>query len=176
MAEQELTKLEILKVFSKYIPCDCVQEGWFPKEPKYREMIAVDLGSWQCRILLNKRTGENFWFGAHHSYLMLKTLNDVSEEDLIEVAKIAYPDELIHDFLWIPQEGRELVKLIERKTSYTFTHRFANQMYIKDFLREKHYAVPEFFGRDHWATGKTPIELHIAVNVTEFEEKFMKTE
>lgn len=80
--------------------------------------------------------------------LLLKPLSAITDEDAIEVAKLD---------LNIPtaETGKFIVDRINRLGG--------GDNYTIQYLISKGYAVPLFFGVNHWANGKTAIELGIAL-------------
>lgn len=92
--------------------------------------------------------------------LLLTPLDKITDEDAIEVANIC------HNYL---------AKRIQGKTGYSFLacndsvincgviyHKLNSAAF--QYLISKGYAVPLWFGIDHWANGKTAIELGIAID------------
>lgn len=84
-------------------------------------------------------------FGTSYAQLLLKPLSEISDED----AAICWEnDNYIPDTQDIKHVSRLFVEMSAKQ---------------HQFLISRGYSVPLFFAPNHWANGKTPIELGIAI-------------
>ena len=142
---KELTQEEKVKVIGLYPKCplriidgdvpDCVEGIDYIQSAVISERI-------------NMKPGEVI--------LSLIPLSKINGNDAIEVAKISGYEGKKN----MVQIGKEVVQdLLGNLQEY----RSKNQFAITQYLLSKYYAIPLFFGIEHWANGKTAIELKIAV-------------
>lgn len=143
---EKLANKEIAKVFALYLPCEA-KDRWGNKN-----ITAVNFET--NRVLYS----ENDWGNPEFWKLLLTPLDKISDEDAIEVAKVAeYYSEMQH--LWDAADtGRDIVRDLFGNDIW-----FKNKIFIYQYLISKGYDVPLWFGIDHWANGKTAIELNIAI-------------
>lgn len=163
----KLTNEETAKVFAMYLGC----------EIKCKGMNLTLTG-------VNKST--NTYKERVYSYdlersivdckLTLKPLSSISDEDAAEVAKILdiyLPEKTFvkkhssgYTYLYYDFEGREqrCILFFDNNIRLVEVHDdFLRDTFIFQYLISKGYAVPLFFGINHWANGKTAIELGIAI-------------
>ncbi len=102
-----------------------------------------------------------FQFGDFQ--LLLKGLQDITDEDAAELSEAFFPDGNIYDYLHGAPTGRAIVASIKnnRQTNTFYPHARIYDGF--SFLISKGYAVPLFFGVGHPANGKTAVELGLAI-------------
>lgn len=163
--EQQLTNNEIAKVFAMYMPCECetiygimtlngLQVGsiyplWFYRGNSVNEDTP--------ELMNNRLSGK----GAKYSEvkLILTPLTKITDEHAIELAKMKCGrKEIIHFY-----SKRELIELAKEEWIESSTVNLYGQPNQFQYLIQQGYAVPLFFGVNHWANGKTAIELGIAI-------------
>ena len=106
--------------------------------------------------------------------LLLTPLSEITDEHAVEVAKVLnwLGKEQIEQRIEEPglkeqciSFGKKIVhKLTIRNEVVIQQH---NLIYCYQYLASIGYAVPLFFGIEHWANGKTPIDLGIAISKNE---------
>lgn len=160
MEQQEiLTKEEIAKVFAMYMDAKvrvCLYGYTTNINAISKGLISLDNSPTNNRP--TAFVSQSVW-GIR---LLLRPLSAITDEDAIEVAKLSL-------FTGNPEAYVKVGKdIIERVINYkSYTHRrmvFCPEQYL--FLISKGYAVPLFFAPNHWANGKTAIELGIAIDNT----------
>jgi hypothetical protein len=133
---QQLTPAEIARVFALYYEAECVAG----KEQERGNVSAIG-----CI--------------PTDSYykLLLTPLERITDEDAVQMSIIQYPtfDYSESTPVGMVKWGRWCVKQCIKRLEFPY------QLY--QFLISRGYAVPLWFGVDHWANGKTAIELGIAV-------------
>jgi len=134
----KLTNEEIARVFAMYLGCElkCSQSGALATV--YHPHACADYEHWQ---------------------LLLTPLSKITDEHLVACyhlhsGLIGY--DYTCDFKPALEMSRHWINMDGEKTLCKLTQ-------LSEYLRSKGYAVPLFFGIDHWANGKTPIELGIAI-------------
>lgn len=142
----KLTNDEIFKVVAMYWGCECSVPKIHSKNNK-REISETD--RWIQTSWLNTDTEVDI-------HLLLTPLAKITDEHAIKVAKIngvrtdnplLVGKSMIH---WLAEKG---------------TNRDVNfEVYQQLILWG--YAIPLWFGIDHWANGKTAIELEVAIDKT----------
>lgn len=172
--ENKLTTEEIAKVFAMYWGQDIVCR------PEYEEHSGSPIHNALSLFVLGM-------FKIENHILLLYTLPDIADEHAIEAA------ELINDKKYPEAESFKVVKEGEKISVYSsevrhsdmpsFGFRYETKLYADgyavkmgtsrptyqmpyeayQYLIQKGYAVPLFFGVNHWANGKTAIELGIAI-------------
>ncbi|HRI34983.1 MAG TPA: hypothetical protein PLD02_14640 [Saprospiraceae bacterium] len=86
--------------------------------------------------------------------LQLTPLSLISDEDAVEVAKMEDSKNINRGYEWLSRKGKVLA------------YQPLKDVNAYQYLISKCYAVPLFFGINHWANGKTAIELGIAIDKT----------
>ncbi|MES2428268.1 MAG: hypothetical protein V4560_14910 [Bacteroidota bacterium] len=149
--EQKLTNDEMTKVFSLYgidAPILTI-DGKGRIMTIHPKVLTVSLNSiMQGQNLHGIDKGNG---GLHRTYLnkddqcnlLLSPLSKITDEHKNDVCKITGRDAGMFKNEWI--------------------FRFTNNAKVLQYLISKGYAVPLWFGIDHWANGKTAIELGIAI-------------
>lgn len=104
--------------------------------------------------------------------LILKSLEDVEDKDMIEIAKLA------PRFMWTKNSTFKVYKNTYGNPVVSVGEGiFANDKYVIDFqhgfkklhysqvqyLKNQAYAVPLHFSRNHWANGKNAVQLGLAI-------------
>ena len=145
----KLTNEEVAKVFLMYYFSECttVQHPPFEKGTVNIGAIPTD---------------------ADYFKLLLTPLAKIGDEDAIEVAKV-YTGNIRGrsraDKYELIRAGKETVNLIiEGTVGFVCS---IDVCFAYQYLISKGYAVPLFFAPNHWANGKTAIELNIAIDKTE---------
>lgn len=87
--------------------------------------------------------------------IILIPLSSISDEHAIEVARM-WHGTLPKDETALSEYGKSIVGIWEDSLPAA----------IHQYLIQQGYAVPLFFGLNHWASGKTAIELEIAIDKT----------
>lgn len=179
----KLTTQEISKVFAMYLGADVDVKDYDNDEPLRLEAVNIEGCIWTN--LDDQETGVYI----DEAKLLLTPLSKISDEDAIKVTRI-YPANIDHldkfdDGTTFIHRDDELKTVVlnfweevnsEEKDIDTFPltinyngecfdHRGIsnNQNLIFQYLISKSYAVPLFFSPDHWANGKTAIELGISI-------------
>jgi hypothetical protein len=167
MEKNELTNEEIARVFAMYIGC----KAKFVGERVFTQHIEGDLIHTLVGIVKNRAYMESF-IGAVIDYpidveiyhkLLLTPLSAITDEHAIKVARNfvlgAEYEKYRKDKKWCTGVGKDLTKSV-----FNASNGFG-LLYVQVYhhLIQQGYAVPLFFGIDHWANGKTAIELGIAV-------------
>lgn len=153
----KLTNKEIANVFAMYLGADC----------KYRKGMHI-VNDWGIGCFNEdgeteyKMTIGNNTFQLHDRQLLLTPVSKITDEHAIEVGKIWWPGAVNDDSLEkavdsIQQIGGNLWNTLQYGTIWTAVY---------EYLKSECYAVPLWFGIDHWANGKTAIELEIAIDST----------
>lgn len=154
----KLTNEEIAKVFAMYIGSEVFDDYENRKTVlvgirkndifiQFRSLVSsrdIDLN--ECKLLLtplSKITDE-------HASEIVKILRIQEDEGGFDTSGIAIKNCLIKD-------GFNAIEL------FSF---YGGVSDVYQYLISKGYAVPLWFGIDHWANGKTAIELEIALNLT----------
>ena len=135
-------KEEVAKVFALYLGCECrLEDGQISDKTT---MISAD----GCLMVDYNGIGDTE-HDAECCQLILTSLSDITDEDAIQVAKMTdyYSDEFnLTDF------KHRVIEI------------WATKMFdVSQYLISKHYAIPLWFGINHWANGKTAIELKMAI-------------
>jgi len=129
------------------------------------EIARVFAMYWGCRLDAGMITKvDSFWMnkvsnGETDTVLLLTPLSKITDEDLVACyhlhsGLIGY--DYTCDFKPALEMARHWINMDGEKTLCKLTQ-------LSEYLRSKGYAVPLFFGLNHWANGKTPIELGIAI-------------
>lgn len=151
----QLTNEEIAKVFAMYLDCEC-KEDYSGKEKG--TLVSVYRNGY-CGVL-----HKVIWkVACNETTLLLKPLSSITDEDAMSVGLMCVgrdkPALLDHagkkyiDRLYFPE------KTLGRNVENPML--FVN---INQYLISRSYAVPLFFAPNHWANGKTAIELGIAID------------
>lgn len=140
--------------------------------------------------IVNKSSGDTFeaiWRnGIEDRRLLLTPLEDISDEHAIEVAEIVCHARVHHwvisrphhlDYIEVigsQKEGETYGGVVSISRNGILNWEWYNREKIDGYERQvfhayqyliqQGYAVPLFFGVNHWANGKTAIELNIAIN------------
>lgn len=147
--ENKLTNEEIERVFAMYIPCKIL--NGIDGDLKLRDLKYTNINTYAyCKIAEPK--------------LLLTLLSAITDEHAAELSEALFPDGNIYDYLHGAPTGRAIVASIKnnRQTNTFYPH--ARIFDGFQYLIQKNYAVPLFLGINHWANGKTAIELGIAID------------
>jgi hypothetical protein len=170
--ENKLTTEEIAKIFAMYWGQSIVQSnGSMDGCPIGNALSLYILGMYKMNTML-----------------LLTPLNNITDEHAIEVAELINNEKYdkAETFKVIKDDG--VVKVYSSEVIHKdlpgFGFRYETKIYTGDcfvvnkkphsptiempffayqYLIKNGYNVPLFFGLDHWANGKTPIELGIAI-------------
>jgi len=146
----KLTNEEIATVFAMYLYCN-FRYRYIDYEPGVWATGAKLLPERLVRVLNDK--------SVDGIELLLTPLSKITDEDLVACyhlhsGLIGY--DYTCDFKPALEMARHWINMDGEKTLCKLTH-------LSEYLRSKGYAVPLFFGLNHWANGKTAIELGIAI-------------
>jgi hypothetical protein len=135
---QQLTNQEIRKVFALY----------YESEHKW-------IGYDEASIIINHNTGDISCSKFVTSKLLLTPLDQIPESNILCMA--------LNRFGNYDSFGREypIATLIKKMISVLKNSHFVYQEY--QYLIALGIAVPLWLGTDHWANGKTAIELVVAM-------------
>jgi hypothetical protein len=145
MSEKNLSNEEVARIFAMYLGCECqVDEYRYP-------VNSVGIN-----------TGINSMLPLSNARLLLTPLSKISDEDAIEVAKTTGSFTITDTGKPIPirylvNEGKMQIQ------RFTTTQKYLFRYDVYRYLVDKGYAVPLYFAPNHWANGKTALELGIAV-------------
>lgn len=160
----QLTNEEIAKVFAMYFPCECRITNGNPNQVLFLQQLGSDFCNVGSHI--------NHIGGYRNNYtavkLLLKSLSNISDEDAVEVAKFAFTEVVNH--YQLIEIGKDYINYIflggslsNRRSQDVDQFDVNHNFQIYQYLISKGYAVPLFFGVNHWANGKTLIELGHAI-------------
>jgi len=169
----KLTNEEIAKVFAMYLGCKCFDI--------YDNCDAVLSGVHYGNVIIETKIKKERLFSEVQ--LLLFPLSKITDEHAIEVAKICgetflktVPINTLQLYIICAStlNGSRTDRSIWMENGiielYTNTGDWGgskttsvNSFAIYQHLISKGYAVPLWFGIDHWANGKTAIELGIAI-------------
>ncbi len=140
--EQKLTNEEIAKVFAMYLGAEVVYTRGNYSDRFYYTLVDMFNNS-ICSANSERSSFQN-------CQLLLTILSGITDEHAIEVGKIWNISTVTnHDISDIKE--------------YFIEYGIPQNIELYQYLISKGYAVPLWFGIDHWANGKTAIELNIAV-------------
>lgn len=169
----KLTNEEIAKVFAMYYPLRPINAIY--NDRSYENTTATDLKALGMVI-------------GNDVVLPLTLLSEITDEHAIKVAELAacLYYRIDETFKVIKEDGR--IDVYSSKVMHTdgidIGYRYKTTIYedcfyhksgeptrpinymAYQYLVSNGYAVPLWFGIDHWANGKTPIELEIALDKT----------
>lgn len=161
MYDNKLTNEEIAKVFKLYSDSAKVKL-WLPNpiwqkevHPEY-DITGIDTSVIPFKINLKSSVGVSLWYSYKPSHtrdqvLLLMRLENIPDDNLVEVARVG-------KYLFDDDDEKDRQRIID---CFIKGDIFSFESYF--LLIQKKYAVPLFFGKDHWANGKTAIELNIAI-------------
>lgn len=159
--EQVLTDEEVVRVYAMYYPCKIKENLGGNIYTGIANHLALPLITWHVQV--KEKKGMPF---IESTKLLLTPLSEISDEHAIEVAKVLGIDRLTDTDMDIP------ISVIKSKVKSYFENYglrklgFENSSNIYQQLIIWRYAVPLFFGLNHWANSKTAIELSIALPST----------
>lgn len=170
--ENKLTNEEKAEIFKLYLGHEFVFDK---EEPEILDGVTLSGVVYSDQA---DDSGEGI-YGVEDCVLLLTPLSAISDEDAIQVAKIISIPDWRHDgqeptvirnedyvlmntsgyrFVTIFHNGTLMYKDKDGVDCYTLNAFMAYQ-----YLISKGYAVSLWFAPDHWANGKTAIELNIAI-------------
>jgi hypothetical protein len=158
--QQTLTPAEIARVFGLYYDCQVTVTNERYINGEYTGLLKGL--SYENPLVLNTSFGSDGYENPNDCKLLLTSLERITDEDAVQVAQIyrANVRGTDNDRKELIRAGRE--KAMRIQTSFlTSVERVSLPVY--QYLISRGYAVPLWFGVDHWANGKTAIELGIAV-------------
>lgn len=192
--EQKLTNEEIAKVFAMYIGCDMDNNGMklrltgvnMPTNTYKCLAMCYDLqrNIENCKLLItplsaitDEHAVEVAKIICDRQYIDIENLSTSWERTIkndSNIFRICFDAYQITRF----PHDKPRKHIIHITTWGTVNHYIENELgnctkahYVFQYLISKGYAVPLFFGIDHWANGKTAIELGIAIDNTKNVEK-----
>lgn len=107
--------------------------------------------------LISERTFYNF----EETKILLTPLAAITEEDIMEIGKMRGLDEEYFADRKTDAIGLTKLLFIEEIYKIKCSH---SGLDIYQYLISKGYAIPLWFGIDHWANSKTALELGIGIN------------
>ena len=140
----QLTKEEIARVFAMYLGCEC---KW--RQHTYKVNSAKFV------------TGINDILPFNETKLLLTPLEKISDEHAIEVARFKKKNIFQENDYDRPRTKHGMKDL---GNGICISKNMCWEGY--QYLISKGYSVPLFFGLNHWANSKTPIELNIGIEKT----------
>lgn len=144
--DNKLTNQEIAKVFAMYIGCALYIR---PYGTIHKAKLSGVLPDKIFAQADGDKAPSFYYTEKCECKLLLKTSYSITDEDAIQVAKFQG---------WIINEDNL------KNVSWSLQNEFFEIDYTTyQYLISKGYAVPLWFGVDHWANGKTAIELGIAI-------------
>lgn len=147
--ENKLTNEELAKVFAMYLGCPIqLEDGQISSKSTW---IIAD-----GYLMVNYNDIGDSEHICRECRMLLTPLSAITDEDAVE---IAFLSGIMLRHRYVESEERQKAINIGKKVkglSYP----------TREFLILKGYAVPLWFGIDHWANGKTAIELGIAIDKT----------
>lgn len=179
MKNNQLTDLEIVKVFGLYPLCPVAV---FDKVDPYRpvldlvEGVIFDTPQVYCEhVTCDPKTVK----------LQLKPIHHISDQDLYNLTRLYDNTGWLgangKTFSILPKTDEPLIKIIDiggwpysyrvdlrsgSVTMYKEGRAFSasdNQLLIAQWYHDNNFATPLYFGKNHWANGKTAIELDVAI-------------
>lgn len=164
--ENQLTNFEIARVFAMYLG----------NVQRYRKGVHV-ITDWGIGCFIEDEEQEYKMVVGKNSFqfidrlLLLTPLAGITDEHAIEVAGFVFSETV---------SLNEKIRIGKNFINYTYLGKALgpyDAQDINEFMSEQHieifqqlflwgYAVPIYFGINHWANGKTAIELGIAVDKT----------
>jgi len=150
-----ISSLDLCKVFSLYTLCDVAITDVKPYVQDYVE--GVDFVQ---EVIICERTN----YSPSLIKLLLKDIDDISDEDATELSKICCNSSsryLISSFT-----GKKIAQTIKDSKCYLPSLSHLNFSFAKEFLIKKKYAVPIFFGVDHPANNISLFDLGVAIRLT----------
>jgi hypothetical protein len=155
----KLTNEEIARVFAMYLGSACLLEDGNISDKT--TMISLS-----GQLMVDYNNIGSTEHEINYCKLLIKPLSKITDPHYVKLCKIYYPnlDNTVED-------GRELISILyETKSAFERNDCF-DIIYIYQYLIQQGYAVPLFFGINHWANGKTAIELEIAVDKTTLQNE-----
>lgn len=175
----KLTNEEIAKVFAMYLGCEIENKpytGLPPSEKDYFTVIGkliycIPEKDERLVCVIQNKDAQGFdWDDRSHipdfdCKLLLTPLDKISDEDAEMTARVLKIKS--DEYLAKSGEDWNRIKVVKR---WIETGRYMGEEFLDIFayqyLISKGYAVPLWFGVEHWANGKTAIELGIAIDKT----------
>jgi hypothetical protein len=180
--KQELTNAEIARVFAMYIDIEVIN----PRFPYSR----ISYDNMMCEWFGASFYDRNTFFSDRR--ILLTPLPSITDEHAIEVAtlfskmagsgvgtfyyNVRYVDKIERDSykIIINYDTGEILYIYIDTGEVFFNTKSAERVFLfgkltyepRELLIKKGYAVPLFFGSNHWANGKNAIELNIAIDKT----------
>jgi hypothetical protein len=147
--KETLTKEEIAKVFAMYLSQEMIY-----KDGERGHIYGFTIKNLQC-------VKDGITKG---SKILLIPLPKINDEDAIAVAKILGFEESQTRPLFVGKtRGKSTVQYWSENYSTLYP---LQATFVFQYLISKGYAVPIYFAPNHWANGKTAIELGIAIDAT----------
>ncbi len=155
--ENKLTNEERTRIFAMYIGSEFMYEGNEPDELYGVMKDDVAYGSDA------DESGEGI-YSISDCKLLLTPLAKISDEHARALSECCFPDGNQHDYLHGAPTGKAIVATIKSGRQTNTFYPMARMYDCFQYLIQQGYAVPLFFGLNHWANGKTAIELGIAID------------
>lgn len=169
---QQLTNEEITKVFAGYIGCEATYNNKINNHQG--KILGVDaVGN---VILSHKSVLVPYKVcDIGYSSMLLTPLSSITDEHAIEVAKMfgmvmASVRERTSKCVFLVDDTHSLLIGFDCHVTYAkngFMHSEKETSLVVQRLAKLGYAIPLDFGHEHWANGKTAIQLGIAIDKTQ---------
>lgn len=154
----QLTNEETAKVFAMYLN-DTAKVN---TKDGAMHLVSVDIFHETVDVCESYDSVEPHYENIQDVKLLLRRLPSVSDEDKKEFIAITLPGDKIRNIVATAE-----TLSFERKLTYQYSagQYFWNTLFYHqyEYLKSKGYAVPLWFGIDHWANGKNAFELNIAI-------------
>jgi hypothetical protein len=169
--EQQLTNVEIIRVFAMYIECEIISTD-IDNEMRKGYLTGIqDMEYAEIQFIYGQHAAEDPEYKLISNVnLLLTPLSKITDDHAIEVAKIESKDFMERDIL----KGKYLYHKSSggctwHNNNYIHTLHY-NRLTARQFqyLIQQSYAVPLFFGLNHPCNSNDAIELGIAIDKTKF--------
>lgn len=168
--EQKLSNEEYRRIYGMYIGCEIQTPSPYDDEPDriVNGYLTGIHGEYQAEVQHVDIDGGVWEHPEYYNFdkckLILTPLSEISDEDAIQANKIMgfeYSNEDGSEAHFDLEGFRDWITEMFNWEQITVDGKTFLQLF--QYLISKSYAVPLFFGVDHWSNGKTAIELGIAI-------------
>lgn len=160
MTNTKLTNEEIARVFAMYFNSD-IQLHEIGESAFISRIESINRNN-----ILAKEYNFILKWSFQEVKLLLTPLSKITDEHAIELSVCCFPDGNDYDYLHGAATGKAIVTTIKSGRQTNTFYPMARMYDCFQYLMQQGYAVPLFFGLNHWANGKTAIELGIAIEAT----------
>ena len=142
----QLTRLEIQQALAPYLFSQCEWSTFNPSsfDRKWEAPVKSDVS------VIVSMLGRSDWVRP-----VLTPLASITDEHAVEVAKLSFKVRYC-------ENNTPILHFVGREVLGS-DYKNVLKWEIREYLISKGYAVPLWFGLNHWANGKTAIELEIAI-------------